>query len=42
MDDSNDNHDITFNDIEYSMPTMHQAADAKAHFGFWYANMWVL
>ena len=42
VDDADDNHDIAFNDIEYSMSAMHQAANTKAQFGFWGANIWVL
>ncbi|WP_017670397.1 hypothetical protein [Blastomonas sp. AAP53] len=42
VDDADDNHDTTFNDIEYSMPTMHQAANAGAKLGLGYAYMGVL
>lgn len=42
VDDADDNHDTTFNDIEYSMPTMHQAANAGTQFGLGYAYMRVL
>ncbi|KPF75654.1 hypothetical protein IP68_07770 [Blastomonas sp. AAP25] len=42
VDDADDNHDTTFNDIEYSMPTMHQASNTGTQFGLGYAYMRVL
>ncbi len=41
VDDPDDNHDIAFNDIEYSVPTMDKAANAFAQFWLWDSNMWV-
>lgn len=39
---ADDNHDIVFNDIEYSVPTVHKAANVSAQFRLGYTHMRVL